>query len=304
MEIKVLEETKLDLAEKVKKQEQHIKRLERTIPIELYEKGKIVENGEIKNISIHEPFAIMEMNASHFSKQVQGRSLEAVLNLSNSLLTKVIPYVYENNGLINSFKKAGFVAFYEKSCESALKAAISISEIIEETKNSELIENFAVGLSYGMVLAGMAGTEHRNSLITVSVSADLAKFLRSIARKYSARVLITGTLKQRIEEFERKFHSRKLGYIYITETDSLEEVFDVYDGESVQTRKEKQKTKIVFEKGVDFYTKGEYEKARQYFIEVCKTNRYDDAAKEYLKRCDENLVQPELAKSGPQIEEF
>lgn len=305
-EIKVLREGKLELEELTREQEQTIKWLKRTIPVELYEKAVKEKQGTKKLVPLYQSYTIMEMNTAQFAKQVKGMELEEMFQVINDILGKTVPFVYQKKGIIEYFHKAGFVALFEESEELALEAAISISETIEaepQSQHAKLFQDFSVGMTSGMVLAGMAGMEQRMSLVTVSDSQEVAVFLQEIARKYDARILITGTLKQKIHAFEQKFHARKIGYLYIKATSSMEEIYDVFDGTSSAVRKNKQKTKIVFENGVEFYAKGDYEKARQYFIEVCKNNRYDGAAKEYLMQCENRLShgnQPFV----PQIEEI
>lgn len=304
-ETKVLREAKLDLDETVQKQKQAILQLEKNIPMELYRDVVKEENGKFKLTPSHQSYSIMEMNTDGFSMKMQEMPPEKLFQFINQLLEKTVSYVYQKQGMIEFFDRAGFNALFTGSCEEALEAAVSITEMIEnETEKSDLFQNFSVGLTYGTVLAGLAGCEQRMSLITVSEHSSVAAFLRSIARKYDARLLITETFRARITGFEGKFHARRLGYIYISAANRLEEVYEVYDGAPVKVRNSKQKTKIVFEKGVAFYGKGDYEKARQYFIEVCKTNRYDGAAKEYLMRCEKNLSEPSGATCVPQIEAF
>lgn len=306
-EIKVLKEEMLELKEKKGEQDETIKWLIRTIPLELYEKVIQEERGEKKIVPLYQAFTIMEMNTAKFDKQVKGMELKETFQVINDVLGKTVPLVYQKQGIIEYFHKAGFVALFEESTEKALEAAISISQVIEtevQSVEESYLKDFSMGLTSGMVLAGMAGTEQRLSLVTVSDFQEVAGVLQILARKYDARILITGTLRMKINGFEKKFHARKIGYIYIKATQTLEEMYDVFDGDNSSTRKNKQKTKIVFENGVEFYAKGDYEKARQYFIEVCKTNRYDGAAKEYLMRCETKLSDIQKLSLEPQIEEI
>lgn len=305
VEIKVLKESKMDLETKAAEAELLISRMERTLPMELYREAVKEEGGRIRLTPAYLPFVVMDMNTEHFTEQIHAMQAKEIFDFINSILVKTVPYVYDKNGIIDKFYKAGFTAFFDKSCEEALEAAVSISQIIyQEAEQSEQFRHFSVGMCYGSVLAGIAGTDKRMSLITVSEYTELSSFLQSIAGKYDSRILITGTLRNKVEAFEQKFHARKLGYVYITSKKSLEEIYDVFDGDPIVVRNNKRKTKIVFEKGVAFYTQGEYEKARQYFIEVFKTNRYDGAAKEYLMRCEKNIAEERKNTGMPQIETY
>lgn len=300
---KVLREGKMDIETELNEQKKTISYMEKTIPMELYQEVIKEEGGSMQFVPAYLPFAVMDMNADDFNDRIHAMQAKDIFEFINQMLVKTVPLVYEKGGIIDKFVKAGFTAFYEKSCEDALVAAVSISEVInQESVKSGMFEQFSLGLSYGTVLTGLAGTDRRMSLITVSEYTGLSAFLQSIARKYDSRILITGTFQKKIEGFERKFNARKIGFIYITATGHLEEIYDVFDGDPIEVRNQKRKTKIVFEKGVAFYAKGDYKKARQYFIEVFKTNRYDMAAKEYLNRCERNIAEPKNLQ--PQIETY
>lgn len=303
--IKLLREEKEELEETVSEQKQIISYMERTLPIELYQRLEKKEGEQTKFAPTFLNSVVMDMNTQNFTEQIHSMQAKEIFMFINHMLTKTVPFVYEKKGGINKFYEAGFTAFFDNQYENAVTAAITISELIyEEAEQSELFEKFSIGLSYGSVLAGLAGTEERYSMITVSEYAGVSSFLQSIARKYDSRILITGTLRGKIENFEQKFHARKIGYIYITANQSLEEIYDIFDGDPIAVRNNKKKTKIVFEKGVSYYAEQDYQKARQYFIEVFKTNRLDRAAKEYLNRCEQNLADGKQEECKVQIETY
>ena len=303
--IKLLREEREELEETVSEQKKIISYMERTLPIELYQRLEKKEGEQTKFVPTFLNSVVMDMNTLNFTEQIHSMQAKEIFAFINHMLTKTVPFVYEKKGGVDSFYEAGFTAFFEDQYENAVIAAISISELIyKEAEQSELFEEFSIGLSYGSVLAGLAGTEERCAMITVSEYAGISSFLQSIARKYDSRILITGTLRGKIENFEQKFHARKIGYIYITANQSMEEIYDVFDGDPIAVRNNKKKTKIVFEKGVSYYAEQDYQKARQYFIEVFKTNRYDKAAKEYLNRCEQNLAGGKPEECKVQIETY
>lgn len=305
LKIKMLKEEKFTLEEEMDKVTRRLAFMEKTIPCELYKLVLGEKRGKIEDTSSHMPFAIVSMNNENFSDYIHTMEPNAVFEMINGLFTKTVPYVHEKNGEIASFQKAGFKAMFYNNCEGALEAAVSISEVFNrEVKHTKLMDGFSMGVSYGSVLTGMAGSEERKSLVTVSEDEAISSYLQSIARKYNARILITGTFRKQIADVETKFHSRLLGYLYVTATQSLEELHDVYDGDALEIRNNKQKTKMAFEKGVKEFASEDYASARRYFIEVFKTNRYDVAAKRYLSLCEERISAPKDTVFTPQIETF
>ena len=305
IKIKVLREEKDDMEEVLLEERKKTNYMEKTMPIELYRLLVRNEGRNAEFVPTFLPSVVMNLNTIHFTERIHSMQANDIFEFINHILMKTVPYVCQKNGIIDQFYEAGFTAYFEERYEDALVTAISISEVIEaETEKSDLFQDFAIGMSYGSVLAGLAGTEQRNSLVTVSEYTGISSFLQSIARTYDARILITGTLRSKIEDFEQKFNARKIGYIYITALDALEEIYEVFDGNHISVRNHKRKTKIIFEKGVEYYAKGEYQKARQYFIEVFKTNGYDRAANEYLNRCEQLITDGTDAEKQPQIETY
>lgn len=305
VKIKVLRERNDNLQETLELQQKKVTSMERTIPVELYRRLQKNEGEHIQWLPTFRPSIIMDVNTSHFIRHIHSMQANDIFQFINQILVKTIPCVYQKNGIVDNIYKAGFTAYFDEHYEDALTAAISISEIIEkEAAGSDLFNDFSIGMSYGNVLAGLAGTEERISLVIVSEYTGLSSFLQSIAGRYDARILITGTLRNKVDAFEQKFNARKIGYVYISASKTLEAIYDVFDGDFIKKRNNKRKTKIVFEKGVEYYAQGEYQKARQCFIEVFKTNRYDRAAKDYLNRCEQLLTSESTLTINPQIETY
>ena len=75
----------------------------------------------------------------------------------------------------------------------------------------------------------------------------------------------------------------------IQESGEVQKLYDVFEGDAVEVRNKKRKSKMVFEKGVDLFAKQKLPEARQHFIEVLKMAPGDKAAKYYLLRCDQYL---------------
>ena len=103
---------------------------------------------------------------------------------------------------------------------------------------------------------------------------------------YGARILITHLVYQQIADFEKQYHARYLGNIYVSASDTMERIYDVYDGDSEEEFYYKELTKSLFEQGVELFIARKFYEARLVFVEVLKQYRKDKASKEYLYRCD------------------
>ena len=80
-------------------------------------------------------------------------------------------------------------------------------------------------------MVGIVGHDRRLSEVTLSEQISVVDYLRKVAGKYKARILVTGTAVGRIPNFDSRYHARILGMIHVSATDSLEKIYDVYDGD-------------------------------------------------------------------------
>ena len=232
--------------------------------------------------------AIMEVNTAGFQEYVHGKQPDVVFTYINSILNRIIPIIYENGGVVEGFAEGGLTAFYRENRERALVAAVSVCEAMERmSRENPEYRAVTVGLCYGPLMIGAVGHDRRMTILVLSEAREFARFLQSIGPKYYARIVVTAGFLEAIPDWAKKFNCRLLGYVYLHTSRTIEKIYDVFDGDSVEVRNKKRKTKMVFEKGVALFMENRTAEARQHFIEVMKMDHSDKAAKEYLLRCDQ-----------------
>ena len=200
-------------------------------------------------------------------------------------LSCLLPVAMESGGVVNRLESAEMTVLYPEDAPGALAAAIRMCEAADSGK-AEPGGDVAIGLDYGTVRLGIAGCAKRLSVITWPESVKAAGFLQAKAVKYGTRILATDRFAGQIADFEKRCSSRLLGYFYEDTRQELVKIYDIYDGDPVERRQAKRKTRMIFEQGVDRFVYGLYEEARLCFVEVLKADRQDLAAREYLYRCD------------------
>lgn len=249
----------------------------------------LFQNGDLEKIRLGEqksvPAAVLSFNLSGFSEWIRTKTAEEIFVFVNSVLSHVVPSVLHQEGEIDRFVDAGLKAFFLKDPERALCAAISVCEAMNQSENKELA--FSIGLSYGAVMVGIVGDEKRFGTLTISETTGLSQFLQEKADRYGARILISGSMRNQIPEFEKHYNSRYIGRIWLKAVGVEENLYDVYDGDEPENKNAKRKTKILFEKGVELFQERKFYDARLHFIEVLKANRMDGAAKQYLYLCNQ-----------------
>lgn len=275
------------------------------LPVELFQLLQIRTEEDLERNKLRRVMAAnVSINNNGFSGFLHMMHAEAVFSFLNAFLERAVPVICEAGGIIEDFEKAGMAVLLVSQPERALPMAVSLCEQLNElAQQQEQYAGFSIGITYEHAVLGMAGTRRRMGLLMLSEdSSGLSSWLQEIAEKYYARILVTETYAALIEHFQRNYHVRLLGYIYVADTDSVKKIYDVFDGDEKEVRNRKRQTKMLFEKGVGLFAEQEYAQARQYFIEVLKTDRFDRAAKEYVFRCEMRDGQGDTEKKDLYLE--
>lgn len=262
--------------------------------IQLFQKGEPekLRIGEEKSIRA----AVLSYNIPGFSRIVRKRSVKEIFSFVNRSLSLAVPCILYQGGEINKYADAGLSAFFLNAPERALRAAVSACEALSQAGVREL---YSIGLTYGDVMVGIVGHEKRFGILTISETTGLAEYLQELAVRCRARILVTGSFKQQIPDFDQNYNSRYLGSIYLKTAGITEQLYDVYDGDEPVDKNRKRKTRLLFEKGVELFQNKNLQDARLHFIEVLKANRMDGAAKEYLYICNRYIAKKDSPESIP-----
>lgn len=236
--------------------------------------------------------AILDVNREDFAGGAHCGGTEEVFSSINGMLGRMIPVISRQGGLVDSFERGGISAFFTGACGQALTAAVSLWEELHAAED-ETYTTAAAGLARGSVMIGVVGHDERMTVLLLSEAKELAGFLRSMGYRYYARILVTKDILDSMGEEASRFNSRILGKVYIRSRNSAMVVCDVFDGDTVEVRNKKRRSRIVFEKGVELFWEGKLAQARQHFVEVLKLDSADRAASAYLLRCDGCLNEEE-----------
>lgn len=241
----------------------------------------------------HVSLEILSMQVNGFEDSARRMSSGALFAYVNRIYGISVPIILEHQGVIENYFNSGFRAIYTEPGKNALESAIDICQKLNEEKKREKPGSefgkteIAFGISRGNVILGIVGHDRRLASVAMSEQISVMEYLRSIAGKYRARILMTGTAAAVVPDFEARYHSRYLGLLHISATDSLEKIYDVYDGDEDAVREMKEQTRELFEKGVEFFIHQQFYDARGCFVEILKISQMDYAAREYLYLCNQ-----------------
>ncbi len=230
---------------------------------------------------------IFSFNVYDFSEIIKQIDVATIHMFINQIMQECVPVIDEYGGAVENFEEAGVTAVFTNSSEKTLESAIVICENMSRNyKNKPWFDLYATAIVYGNVTAGLVGYDNRLSVLTMSAYTNLASDLLKICHKYYCKIVVTGTFADRIDDFENKYNSRFIGYIYIKNINKIERLIDVFDGDVAEVRNMKRKTKKMFETGIMHFNNQNITDARHNFIEVMKLDKNDKASIEYIRLCD------------------
>jgi TolA-binding protein len=106
---------------------------------------------------------------------------------------------------------------------------------------------------------------------------------------YGASIVISKQSFLRIADNEQ-FASRSVGKIQVKGKNQAVSVYEVFDGDKEKSFRLKQKTKKCFEKGLKYYQNKQFALASVEFNHIVECNPEDKAARLYLTRAAQCLV--------------
>ncbi|MCU6791686.1 HAMP domain-containing protein [Paenibacillus sp. WQ 127069] len=240
---------------------------------------------------VEQEMGILIVNIRAFYLLSKRLTPEENFNFVNSYLNRFGPFIRNNDGMINKYQGAGFMALFPKRSDEALLAGIGIIKELEIYNAHRASCNYApidmgIGLHKGPLRLGIIGEEQRLEGNVISDDVYLASVLEKITEPLGASILVSSYIIDSLQA-KSSFQYRNLGLIRIEGKDEPLQLYDVYQGEPDTLRALKEKTKAKFEQAILLYQVGRFYDAREAFLQVIKANRQDKAAKLYFYLCDE-----------------
>lgn len=240
---------------------------------------------------VQQNMPVMIANLRDFRKLSQTLTPMENFNFMNSFLRRFGPLVRQEDGLISKYLGAGFMALFPGYAEEALRTAIAIRQELTEynagrRRAGYVPVDIGIAIHKGPLMMGIIGEERRWEGNVISDDVHVTATLEKLSDDLGASILVTRDLFEQLRDPER-FRHRSLGRITPEGQEEAIELIDVYEGDSEQDKQMKDRTKVMFERGLMLCQEGRFYDARETFVEVIKLNRMDKAAKLYFYLCDE-----------------
>ena len=225
-----------------------------------------------------------------------------LVRLLNRYLTKMSNIIMENLGTVDKYEGDAIIAFFGApvhredhaalACRSALamkKAERELNAIIAEEKLSPSPLFTRIGINTGDMVVGNMGAENKMDYTIMGNAVNLAARLEGVNKQYHTGGILVSEYTH--DQAGGQFMYRRLDRVRVVGINMpvrLYELLDVRDGMD----EEKTADISAWEKAIDLFEGGDFEKAEEAFTFLMKKKPKDHTAQLYVDRCMKYLQSP------------
>ncbi len=211
----------------------------------------------------------------------------------NTYLGLMNPIIQENHGFIDKYIGDAIMALFDQKTDNAVKAAVSMLKTLQDN-NSQLRPSglepirMGIGINTGSMMLGTIGALNRMETTVISDAVNLASRIEGMTKIYGASLLISEYTFNSLRHPE-VFSIRMIGRVRVKGKEKPVTVYEVLDGEPLESRIGKTQTKPQFEAALTLYHNQEIQNALQLLRECLTHTPEDKAIRIYIERCEHYL---------------
>ena len=180
------------------------------------------------------------------------------------------------------------MAVFPGKSDGALEASFEILNQLQELNRNRGGDDSVlagIGLHTGSVMLGTIGNEARMEGTVISDVVNVASRIESLTRFYDSTLLVS---KPTINGATKTLNNRYLGKVQVKGKTNKVEIFEIL-GNSI-TDRAKLDSKQSFEEGLNLFFDQKFAEASVHFSRVAEDNSTDRAARIYLERSADYMV--------------
>lgn len=240
---------------------------------------------------VQREMTILFSDIRSFTTLSESMSPKENFDFLNSYLKRVSPVIRNNNGFIDKYIGDAIMALFSDTTEDAVQAAIDMQKQVsfynlDRQKSGYPSIAIGIGIHTGSMMLGMIGEEERLEGTVISDAVNLAARLESLTKVYGTSILISGQTLLSLEH-PTQYNCRFIDKVKVKGKTESVAVFEVFDSNPFRIIDLKIRTRSEFEEGVIFYHNQRISQAYEKFQNVLEINAQDQAARLYLKRCEQ-----------------
>jgi CheY-like chemotaxis protein len=268
---------------------------ERFVPgefIQLLDKKSILEINLGDQVS--HKMTVMFADIRGWTTLLEKMTPQQAFHFINAYLRRVSPVIKECNGFIDQYYGDGVMALFPGSPDDAVKAAVSMQTAVAEYNKERARDGYdPIGIGVGLHLAdlmlGIIGSEDRMQGAVVADAVNLAARIEGLNKMYGSYVSLSDETFFVLKE-PNKYRHRFIDKVRVKGREDPVTVYEVFEGDPEVIAGLKEQTKTSFENGIQLYYGKRFSEASVHFNQVLEKNATDLAARIYLKRCANYMV--------------
>ncbi len=268
---------------------------ERFVPrefIDLLQKNSILEINLGDQVSRN--MTVMFADIRGWTTLLEKMTPEEAFRFINAYLRRVNPVIKECNGFIDQFYGDGVMALFPGTPDDAVRAAVRMQEAVAEYNRQREKDGFGpigigVGLHRADLMLGVIGSEDRMQGAVVADAVNLAARIEGLNKIYGSYVSLSDETLSAMKESDR-YRYRFIDKVRVKGREDAVTVYEVFEGDPAGLAELKEQTKPAFESGIQLYYSKKFSEASVHFNQVLEKNPADLAARIYLKRCANYMV--------------
>jgi len=268
---------------------------ERFVPrefIDLLKKKSILEVSLGDQVS--QKMTVMFADIRGWTTLLEKMTPEEAFSFINAYLRRVTPVIKECNGFIDQYYGDGVMALFPGRPEDAVRAAVGMQTAVAEYNRERERDKFdpisvGIGLHRADLMLGIIGSEDRLQGAVVADAVNLASRIEGLNKMYGSYVSLSDETFLALKDSSR-FRHRFIDKIRVKGREDAVAVYEVFEGDPEAIAALKEQTKAEFENGLELYYGKRFSEASVHFNQVLEEHPGDLAARIYLKRCANYMV--------------
>jgi class 3 adenylate cyclase len=268
---------------------------ERFVPrefIDLLQKNSILEVNLGDQVS--RKMTVMFADIRGWTTLLEKMTPQEAFSFINAYLRRVNPVIRDCNGFIDQYYGDGVMALFPGTPDDAVRAAVRMQEAVAEYNREREKSGFGpIGIGIGLhradLMLGVIGSEDRMQGAVVADAVNLAARIEGLNKMYGSYVSLSDETLSEMKESDR-YRYRFMDKVRVKGREDAVAVYEVFEGDPAGLAELKEETKPAFESGIQLYYGKKFSEASVHFNQVLEKNPADLAARIYLKRCANYMV--------------
>ena len=267
-----------------------------TVPYISFSTLKHADNESKKSLSRELCFLFTDIRG--FTTLCEGRAPKEIVSMLNHYLDLETEIILKNGGDIDKFVGDEMMAFFAgprkeyNACKAAMEIRTAMKEQQQLSKESgDDVIQMGIGINTGNVVFGSVGSKTRMDFTSIGDTVNLANRLEGANKAYGSKAIITEAVYEKLND---SFICRELDFITVKGKTEPVRIYEILQLKTKSSAKLLE-IKTLFERGLYFYRKKQWEKSSEYFM-ACYKKYNDMPSKIFIDRIRHFKISPPPAK--------